>query len=222
MKSLRACAGEFFGTLLLVLFGAGSVAYASVARMASPESWLVFAAVFGITVATVIVFFGPSSGAHINPAISLAHFIAGRLDRRLIVFYIFFQILGGLVAGAVLSMLFTASPSTSFLGSTSLASNFSPVAGFVLELAGTFILATAVLYVSLTRMKGVYQASIIGLVLFMLILLIGPFTGASLNPARSIGPAMVSRFFDNLQVYIAGPLMGGLFAGIVARGVEAF
>ncbi len=119
MKSLRACTSEFFGTLLLVLFGAGSVAYASVVRMASPESLLVFAAVFGITVATVIVFFGPSSGAHINPAISLAHLIAGRLDRRLIVFYIFFQILGGLVAGAVLSMLFTASPSTSFLGSTS-------------------------------------------------------------------------------------------------------
>ena len=209
MKSFRACTSEFFGTLLLVLFGAGSVAYASLVRMASPESLLVFAAVFGITVATVTVFFGGSSGAHINPAISLAHIIAGRLDRGLIALYVFFQILGGLVAGAILATLFTDSPSTSFLGSTSLASSIGPIAGFVLELTGTFILATAVLYVSLTKVKIVYQASIIGLVLFMLILFIGPCTGASLNPARSIGPATASGFFDNLQVYVAGPLLGG-------------
>jgi glycerol uptake facilitator-like aquaporin len=178
----------------------------------------VFAAAFGIIIATVIVFFGSSSGAHINPAISLAHFLAGRLDRRLEVFYIFSQILGALVAGVVLSILFPASASTSFLGSTSLASNIAPVAGVVLELAGTFILATAVLYVSLAKVRIVYQASIIGLILFTLILLIGPLTGTSLNPARSIGPATASGFFDNLQVYIAGPLMGGLFAGIVAKG----
>ena len=217
MKHLRACASEFFGTLLLVLFGAGSVAYSSLVRMASPESLLVFAAVFGISVATVIVLFGSSSGAHINPAISLAHLIAGRISRRLIVFYTFFQILGALVAGAILSVLFTASPSTSFLGSTSLAANIAPVAGFVVELAGTFVLATAVLYVSLAKMRTVYQASIIGLTLFILILLIGPLTGASLNPARSIGPATASGLFDNLQVYIAGPLIGGLLAGIVAK-----
>ena len=122
------------------------------------------------------------------------------------------------MAGVVLGMLFAASPWTSFLGSTSLAQNTGPVTGFVLELTGTFILATAVLYVSLARMRTVYQASIIGLILFLLIILIGPLTGASLNPARSIGPATASGFFDNLQIYIAGPLMGGLFAGIVAKG----
>ncbi len=123
--AVRACGSEFLGTMLLVLVGPGTVAYTSVIRMTRPESLLAFGAAFGIIVAIAGTFLGPVSGAHINPAISLANFLASRLGRNLLLTYISFQILGALAGGAVLRILFPVSSSSSFLGSTSTALEFS-------------------------------------------------------------------------------------------------
>lgn len=131
--------------------------------------------------------------------------------------YAFYQVLGGLVAGMILRTAFPVSEESGFLGSTLLASGISPVSGIAIELAGTFLLSAVVLIVSSHVRNLSYQAASVGVTLFLLILVIAPLTGASLNPARSIGPALASAHLEGLLVYIIGPLAGGALAGLLAK-----
>ncbi len=96
----------------------------------------------------------------------------------------------------------------------------SPIVGTLLEAMGTLTLASSAL-IALTRIKTRRnQAILVGTTLFVLILPIGPFTGAGLNPARSLGTSVVSGYLDNLYVYLAGPVMGALAAGLFFRGIR--
>jgi MIP family channel proteins len=210
-----ACASEFLGTLTLVVAGAGIVALTSLWNL--DGSLPLVALVFGVTVAALGMTLGRFSGAHVNPAVSLAHVFAGRLRVGLCVPLVFFQVLGAIVAGIILRLVFPVSPASNFLGSTSLASSVTPWAGIILESAGTFTLSSVILYTPLQGLGPRGKSIIVGAALFLLILILGPFTGASLNPARSLGPALVSGHLENLEVYIAGPLAGGLVAGAIGR-----
>ena len=106
------------------------------------------------------------------------------------------------------------------LGSTTLAVGLSPIMGVLLEAIGTFTMATSALIVSTKIKTRRNQAILVGATLFILILLIGPFTGAGFNPARSLGPALASGNPDNLYLYLAGPMTGASTAGLLFRRVR--
>jgi glycerol uptake facilitator-like aquaporin len=213
------CVSEFLGTYLLVLLGSASVIVAArIFGSANPvASTLFIASVFGGTVAFVVLTLGRASAALINPAVSVGH-AAGRAIRpnRLIP-YVGFQLLGGVLAGLTLRALFQTADVTGNLGSTSLAAGVHPIAGGLFEFAGTAILSFVTLVASKWAHGSGRQAALVGGTLFLLIALIGPLTGASFNPARSLGPSLASGFFDHQYVYWLGPIPGGLLAGLLFR-----
>jgi glycerol uptake facilitator-like aquaporin len=216
----KECFSELGGTYLLVLMGPGSVIVASLIALRGIESLAFVAVVFACTVASMIIIFGNYSGAVINPALSLSAGISRLIRARLLVPYIFFQIVGGLLAGVTLRYLFFSTPDVTSLGSTKLASGIGPIAGIGLEAIGTFFLAMSALIASTSMKKGWAQALVIGGTLFVLIMLIGPLTGASFNPARSLGPSLLSGYLSNLYVFIAGPAVGAVAAGLVFRVIR--
>jgi len=176
---------------------------------------LFVAAVFGGTVASVILVLGRFSGAHINPAITVGSTLAGLLKRELFLPYLSFQVAGALLAGLSLKIAFGSLGSSTNLGSTQLASGISPIEGVALEVAGTFFLAMAALTAASYLKNPIEQALLVSVALFVLILFIGPLTGASFNPARSLGPSLFSGDLSGQVVYYIGPVAGAAGAGLV-------
>lgn len=215
------CLSELLGTYTLVLIGPGTVAAVSLAQGPTPfEALLIIGFAFGATVALVILLLGRISGAHINPAITVAHILAGKTTREMFVPYLSLQFLGGLLGAFTVKLIFSKYGSPAEFGTTKLASGVSPLVGISLEIAGTFILAMSGFLASLRIHKKPGEAALIGSTLFFITLALGPLTSASLNPARSLGPALASGYLTNLNVYLIGPLAGGLIAGLVFRFLE--
>ena len=201
---------------MLVLFGAGSVIVSTFIK--GVASLVFVASIFGGTVALVILLLGKHSGAHINPAVTLAHAFAGKASRDMILPYLCFQAVGGIVAAFTLRLFFlNHSVMPADLGSTELAYGVTPLYGILLEAIGTFLLCSAALTATFYVRQPIRQAALVGGTLSLLILLIGNLTGASFNPARSIGPALSSGHWSNILVYLIGPLLGALLAAIPFR-----
>lgn len=216
------CLSEFSGTFLLVFIGPASIIVASlIPGLQMLPALLLIASAFGGTVTALILILGKYSGSLVNPALTLATATARQLKRRLVLPYLFFQVLGGLAAGLGLRTVFGSADPGTALGSARLAGEINSSAGIMLEALGTFILASSALLVSTRFGDRRAQALLMGATLFLLILLIGPLTGAGLNPARSLGPSLASGYFENLYVYISGPLLGGLAAGLVFRVIRS-
>lgn len=218
-KCKRECSAEFLGTYLLVLFGAGSVIVSSVIK--GFDALVFVAGIFGGTVAVVILFLGKHSGAHINPAVTIAHAFAKGTRNDLILPYLCFQGLGAIIAGLTLRVFFlnqTVFPTD--LGSTELARGVNPLYGIAIEAIGTFLLCSAALTATFYVHKPIWQSTLVGGTLFFLILLFGPLTGASFNPARSVGPALWSWHWANEYVYLIGPLLGAVFAALLFKAIE--
>jgi MIP family channel proteins len=215
----RECTSEFLGTYLLVLFGAGSVVISS--ALGSTVALLFVAGVFGGTVAVVIFLLGKYSGAHINPAVTIAHALVKRIRMEQILPYLLFQGLGAIVAAFTLRIFFLNRPIfPADLGATELAPGVVPILGITYEAIGTFLLCSAALIATFYVRSRVTQSALVGGTLFVLILLLGNLTGASFNPARSIGPALSSEHWSNLYVYLTGPFLGALLSAIPFRLIE--
>lgn len=214
----KECLSELVGTYVLVLAGPGAVILLSLVSFSGIIALSLTALVFGGTVALMILVFGRHSGSVINPAVTLAVASARLLKRELVIPYLSFQITGGILAGVTLRFLFLSTINSSVdLGSTKLAAGISPLLGIVFEAVGTFVLASSALVAS-TRIRRVeLQALLVGSTLSILILFIGPLTGAGFNPARSLGPSLGSGYFQNLYVYFLGPVVGAISAGFVFR-----
>lgn len=213
----KECLSELIGTYLLVLIGPASVILLSIVSLSGFEALALIALTFGGTVALIILFFGKHSGSVINPALTLAVASAKLLKRNLIVPYLFFQLVGGILAGFTLRFVFLSSLNATDLGSTKLASGINPILGVTFEAIGTFILASSALIASTRLKKTHHQALFVGTTLFFLILFIGPLTGAGFNPSRSLGPSLASGYFTNLDIYFIGPIIGALIAGLAFR-----
>ncbi len=211
----KECISETLGTFLLVFFGPASVVIVSSWGLAPFQTQEAIALTFGVTVATAIAFLGGISGAQINPAVTLAIATAGRLGRNRFVLYVISQLVGALVAGLALAVVFAKTGASTSLGSTKLALSVSPLEGIVLEVVGTFGLSISALLAGTFLKHNVAQGVLVGTTLFLLISLIGPLTGASFNPARSLGPSLFSGYFDSQYIYYVGPLLGGLVAGLI-------
>jgi MIP family channel proteins len=170
--------------------------------------------------------YGHISGTHINPAVTLGVWAAGKIDTNRALAYVAIQLLGGL-AGAFALRAVLGGTGTG-LGRTQLASNLdvggnlislSPATGLLLEAILTFFLVNAVMNAGISGKATIPGGLAIGLTLVFCILMGGPLTGASLNPARSFGPAVATGDFTNLWLYFVGPILGGVAAGLLYKGV---
>lgn len=207
---------ELIGTYILVLVGPGTIIAVSLfPTLSQVEAFAIIAFSFGTTVAFIVGFLGRVSGAHIDPAITVAHLFHGKTSRGMVLPYISSQLVGALLAGLTLRTLSGSAGMTVNLGSTSLQNGVGVPAGILLEAAGTFVLASCGFLASSRISNRAGESVFIGIALFVIIIVLGPLTNASLNPARSLGPAVASGYFTNLYVYMIGPLAGGSSAGLV-------
>lgn len=200
---------EFIGTFAVVFVGCGTAVMHANAPDAVPA--LAVPLAFGLAVATMIYAVGHVSGAHFNPAVSLAFAIGNHFPPREVAVYWTAQFLGAIAASLLLSVLF-ADPS--MLGGTRLAVDAS--IGLVWEAVLSFLLMFVIVSVATdSRAEGTMAGVAIGSAVTMGALLGGPVTGASMNPARSFGPALATGEFAGLWVYFAGPALGAAIASLV-------
>jgi MIP family channel proteins len=208
---VKAIATEFAGSFCLVLTAAGAVALTA----AQGGSLVGSAFAYGIAYMALIYAWGNYSGAHFNPAISFGHAVAGRMNWGLMIGYWIAQLLGGIAAAALIAYLYgTDSGVGATIGSLTTS---EPWKAILLEALLTFILVITVLLVTKNPLLAVSSGLAIGLVLTANMLAGAPLTGASMNPARSLGPAIFAKQMGTYWVYVVGPLLGALAAGLVYR-----
>lgn len=205
---------EMIGTFALVFIGTGSIVVNDITGGAI--SHLGVAVAFGLTVMTMIYALGDVSGAHLNPAVSMAFWVARRLPRRELVVYLVGQFSGAILASLLLRAIFTAHEG---LGVT------QPTAGitqsFVLEVVLTFFLMFVILGVATgAKEKGIMAGVAVGAVVCLGALFGGPISGASLNPARSLAPALVTGVLASLWLYLLAPCVGSGLAVVACRAVR--
>lgn len=193
---------EFIGTFALVFCGTGAIVINEVSGGAIGHQGIAIS--FGLVVMVMIYSIGELSGAHINPAVTLAFTLARKFPSQQIVPYIIAQLIGALLASGSLRLLF---PEAEGLGETLPAG--SVVQTFVLELILSFFLMFVILQVvSGSKEIQHWAGAAIGGTVLLEALFAGPICGASMNPARSIGPALVNGTWQHLWVYLAAPVIG--------------
>lgn len=218
---VRRLVAELVGTALLVLFGTGSVIAAlTVGDGALDYAGLGFISLaFAVVVALMVYGVGPVSGAHINPAVTLALAGTGRFPWREVPSYVVAQLVGGTLGSALVVVVFGTGAVDLGLGMTSVAEGISVPQAVVIEFLGTFLLMFTIMAVAVdSRAPLGWAGFLIGLAVACAILLIGPQTGGSLNPARTVGPDVVAGLlggevaWSQLLVYWLGPILGALAA----------
>jgi aquaporin Z len=206
---MNKLAAEFFGTFALVFAGTGAIVVNDVSG--GSVSHVGVALTFGLIVLAMIYAVGDVSGAHLNPAVTAGFVAARRFQARRAIPYVLSQVAGALLASFTLRLLF---PAHSSLGTTSPAG--SDLQSFILEAVLTALLMFVILSVSTgPKEKGIMAGIAVGSVIALEALFAGPICGASMNPARSLAPALVSLRLDSLWIYLTAPILGSV-AGVLA------
>jgi MIP family channel proteins len=204
----KALVAEAIGTFALIFIGAGAGALAAGGLVG-------VALAHGLVVLCLCFAYGHLSGNHINPAVTIGLLAAGEISVSKAVSYIAMQLLGGVLGAFALSFVLGAERGT--LGATNLAPGISPIQGLVIEAILTFFLVNTILNAAVSGKGGPNPGIAIGLTLTFCILMGGPLTGASLNPARTLGPAIVTGNFADLWIYLIGPPLGAIAAAFLYK-----
>lgn len=199
--TVPALLAEFTGTYALVFFGCGAIILSELENLSSA----VIPIIFGLTITIFVYLLGRFSGAHFNPAVTIGFLLNKEISIKDSVFYIGIQILGGMLASQTHVALFGRMHS---FGVTTLSVDVGQ--GFFLEAFCTGLLMFVILQV--TREENNIYGIAIGGTVFISALLIGEYTGGSLNPARSIGPALVSGKTREIYFYVLAPVIGSLIS----------
>ncbi len=211
---MKKCVSEIFGTFGLVFAGTGAIVVNQATGGAITHVGI--ALTFGLVVLAMIYTFGDISGAHLNPAVTIGFCVARRFPRESVLPYVASQCLGALLASALLRVLF---PANQLLGATLPAG--SEFQSFVLELVLTFLLMLVVLNVSTgAKEKGITAGIAVGSVIAFEAMFAGPICGASMNPARSLAPAVMSFHFEHLWIYLVATVAGAVLAVFGCRCVQ--
>ena len=209
MKKLnvRACAAEFIGTCVLVFFGCGT---ACLIGCDVAGGYLATAAAFGLVIVAMAYSIGNISGCHINPAVTLSMLISKKISAQDAVCYWIAQFLGGILGGALLMIFF---PASQGLGSNGLYDG-DIFKSLLIEVILTFVFVLAILGVTSKVKNDQIAGLVIGLTLTLVHILGIGFTGTSVNPARSFGPALFAGgdALKNVWVFIVAPLVGAAIA----------
>lgn len=197
---------EFIGTFALVFCGTGAIVINQETNGVITHAGI--AITFGLIVAAMIYSLGDISGAHLNPAVTIAFWIAKHFPAKEILPYIFSQTFGAFLASVTLKLLF---PFNQTLGAT--LPSGTPMQSFIFELILTFILMLVILQVAKgSKEQGMFAGIAIGSVVLLEAMFAGPICGASMNPIRSIAPAIVSGHMEHLWLYIVAPTLGAILS----------
>jgi aquaporin Z len=204
--ALRKFFAELLGTFAMVFAGTGAIVINT--ESGGAITHLGVALTFGLIVLAMIYTLGDVSGAHMNPAVTMAFAAAGLFPFASVLFYLAAQISGALLASLTLHFLF---PQNATLGATLPAG--LPMQSFVLEIILSGLLMFVILNVSHgAKEKGITAGIVVGSVIALEALFAGPICGASMNPARSLAPAIVSGHLEHLWIYLVAPVLGMLVA----------
>ena len=207
---------EFVGTFALIFIGAGAVAIGAGGLIGA-------AFAHGFVVIAFIYAYGHISGTHINPAVTLGFLIAGEIEFVVAVGYWIVQFLGGILGAVLLNVVL---PDPGDLGVTILtteanggAFTVTATQGLIIEIILTFFLVNTIFNTAVSGKAGNFAGLAIGLALMFCIVMGGPLTRASLNPARTLGPAIVSGNYTDIWLYFVGPCVGAILAALFYIGV---
>lgn len=217
MTLFKKSVAEFIGTLVLVLVACG---VAAVSGCVFPEAGYVATALaFGLVIVAMAYSIGNVSGCHINPAVSIAMLVSGKMTAKEFFAYIVSQFLGALAGAGILAYFMG---STEALGQNGLY-NGDVVKSLIVEVILTFIFVLAILGVTSKVENSGVAGIVIGLSLVLVHLIGIPFTGTSVNPARSFGPALLvgGEALANVWVFIVAPLVGGVLAAVVYKFLDS-
>ncbi len=210
---------EMIGTMVLVLMGCGSAVFNGGAGSTAQVLTIAFA--FGLSVVAMAHAIGGVSGCHINPAITLGCFLNKRISGKDAGFYMLFQVIGAIIGSCLLYFIargYAVDPAGTFTGANSFAPSTSVVTAFLAEMIFTFVFVLVVLGVT-DRWKGIPTVAglAIGLSLTLVHIVCIPITGTSVNPARSIGPALFEGgiALSQLWLFILAPLVGAALSALV-------
>lgn len=208
-KLLSKIIAEFIGTFAIVFFGCGSIA---VAHQTGNQNLLAsIPIIFGLVVALMIYAVGHISGAHFNPAVTLAFAIVRRFSAREVLPYWISQFLGALVGCFLLSLILS---QTETYGAT--ITSLAPIKAVLVEAILSFFLMFVIIAVATdARAVGMMAGSAIGMIVAVDAYFGGSLTGASMNPARSLAPALFEGRIDQVWIYFIGPMIGACFAAIL-------
>ena len=219
---------EFLGTFTLVFIGCGTAALATQAAVGGKKngtkeygeinsSLLVTAIAFGVALIVIVYMWGASSGAHVNPAVSLGFALTDQISYSTMGMYWIAQALGAIAAAALLAYLIGVE---SGLGASvgSLTYKF-PWKAVIVEAILTFFLVSAIFAMTSNSNYTLVAGLVIGIALLMGVLFGGPLTGGSMNPARTLGPALFTNNMGSFWIYLIGPFLGATIAALVYAGI---
>ena len=220
-KISRPAVAELVGTFVLVFVGCSVAVAAALERPVAgpPYNSLAIALAFGLALVAVVAAIGHISGGHVNPAVTIGQAAVGLFPWRNVPVYLIAQLLGAIAAAFAVWLCFgDAARDQANLGATALAENVSVMRGLLTEALITFVLVFVVgLVAGDPRVPSARIASIaVGFALACGVFVGGPLTGGGVNPARALGPMIVSGQLDDFWLYIVGPLVGGVLAATVA------
>ena len=218
---------ELIGTMVLVLFGCGSAAIAG-----SVLGTFGIAMAFGLSIVAMAYVIGDISGCHVNPAVSIGMWIDGRLETKDLLVYIVFQFIGAIIGIALLVMIINSAPSLGGYAATGLGQNgfgsassvgLDVVGAILVEIILTFVFVFTVLGVTKKAENDTVAGIVIGLTLAFVHILGSPLTGTSVNPARSLAPALFlgGQALQQVWVFILAPVVGAVIAGILFKGLTS-
>lgn len=227
---MRKYIAEFIGTMTLVVLGCGTAMLVGCDAV-NGGGYILTALAFGLVIVAMAYSIGNISGCHINPAVSLGVLITGGMKVQEFFCYVGAQVLGALVGSGILSLIFTeggVEDKTGGFGSNLLAGvNGSPIAGLLVEIVLTFVFVIAILGVTSKKGNhGSFAGLVIGFTLVLVHILGIGLTGTSVNPARSVGPAIAAAINGNTDpiscvwVFILGPLVGAAIAAYTYKFLE--
>jgi aquaporin Z len=203
---MRSYITETLGTFILIFCGTGAIVINQ--QTGGSIGHMGITITFGLLVMTLIYAFGNISGAHFNPAVSIAFTVARKFPANKLVPYIFSQLLGAVMASFFLKILF---PQNEMLGGT--LPSGTEMQSFILEIFLAFFLMLVILNVAHgSSEQGLFAGIAIGSTVLLEAMFAGPVSGASMNPVRSIAPALVSGHLEHLWIYIVAPIVGAIAA----------
>ncbi len=214
----KALVAELIGTFTLIFIGVGAIAANSLSGGASGLTGIALA--HGLAIAVMVSATGAISGGHLNPAVTIGLFCAQKIDAINAVGYVLAQCVGAILAAFFIKLCVPADTLMAVgMGTPALSAGITPTMGLLTEIILTFFLVFVVYGTAVDKRAPKMAGLFIGLTVTLDILMGGPISGAAMNPARHLGPALLGGGLQNMWIYWVGPIIGGILAAVTYKNI---